>query len=122
MRSRSRSGGRDGGDKPFAFAGLWDVWGAPPGALATFCILTTEANELVRPVHDRMPVIVPERHYDLWLSRGVQEPGELAPVLRPFPADALQALPVGPAVNDPKKDDPRCLKPAVLCFHRRDFA
>ena len=92
-------------DKPFAFAGLWDVW----GALATFCILTTEPNELVRPVHDRMPVIVPEQMYDLWLSREVQEPAELAPALRPYPADAMHAFPVGPAVNSPKNDGPDCL-------------
>jgi putative SOS response-associated peptidase YedK len=100
-------------DKPFAFAGLWDVWGSPPGALATFCILTTEANELVRPVHDRMPVIVPEGRYDLWLSRTVQEPADLAPVLRPYPADAMHAFPVGPAVNDPRHDGPECVQPGV---------
>jgi putative SOS response-associated peptidase YedK len=96
-------------DKPFAFAGLWDVWGPPPGALATFCILTTEPNGLVRPVHDRMPVIVSERYYDLWLSHEVQEPADLAPVLRPYPADAMRAFPVGPAVNDPRNDGPECL-------------
>ena len=101
-------------DRPFAFAGLWDVWqGQAGGPLATFCILTTEANELVRPVHARMPVIVPERYYDLWLSREVREPGELAPALRPYPADAMQAFLVGPAVNDPKKDGPECLQPAA---------
>jgi putative SOS response-associated peptidase YedK len=100
-------------DRPFAFAGLWDVWGSPPGTLATFCILTTEANELVRPVHDRMPVIVPRERYGLWLSREVQEPAELAPVLRPYPADAMHVTPLRPTVNDPKNDGPECLQPAV---------
>jgi putative SOS response-associated peptidase YedK len=80
--------------------------------LATFCILTTEANELVRPVHDRMPVIVPREHYGLWLSREVQEPGDLAAVLRPYPADAMHVTPLGPTVNDPKNDGPECLQPA----------
>ena len=70
-------------DKPFAFAGLWDVWGSPPGVLATFCILTTEPNELVRPVHNRTPGIVAQRHYDLWLSREVREPDEPAQLCAP---------------------------------------
>jgi putative SOS response-associated peptidase YedK len=98
------------GDGPFAFAGIYDVWRPPSGpSWRTCCILTTEANELVRPVHGRMPVIVPERHFDLWLSRDVQEPGELAPVLRPFPADRMEAFAVGPTVNDPRNDGPECL-------------
>jgi putative SOS response-associated peptidase YedK len=73
--------------------------------------LTTTANELVRPVHGRMPVIVPERHLDLWLARDVQEPSDLSPVLRPYPADAMRALPVSELVNDPKNDGPECLAP-----------
>jgi putative SOS response-associated peptidase YedK len=98
------------GDKPFAFAGLGDVWRDPAGRpLPTFCILTTTANELVRPVHARMPVIVPERHLDLWLARDVQEPADLASVLRPYPADAMRAFPVSEAVNDPRNDVPDCL-------------
>jgi putative SOS response-associated peptidase YedK len=99
-------------DKPFAFAALWDVWREPSGRmLPTFCILTTTANELVRPVHGRMPVIVPERHLDLWLSRDVQEPADLAPVLRPYPADAMRAFPVGPAANHPRNDGPERVAP-----------
>jgi putative SOS response-associated peptidase YedK len=98
------------GDKPFAFAGIWDVWKDPAGRpLPTFCILTTAANELVRPVHGRMPVIVPERHLDLWLARDVQEPADLAPVLRPYPADLMHAFPVSELVNDPRNDGPECL-------------
>jgi putative SOS response-associated peptidase YedK len=60
-----------------------------------------------------MPVIVPERHLDLWLARDVQEPADLEPVLRPYPADALRAFPVGPTVNDPRNDGPDCLSAAV---------
>jgi putative SOS response-associated peptidase YedK len=101
-------------DRPVAFAGLWDAWADPAGRpLPTFCILTTEANELVRPVHGRMPVIVPEGRYDLWLSRDVREPAEPSPVLRPYPADALRAFPAGPAVNHPRNDGPECLAAAV---------
>jgi putative SOS response-associated peptidase YedK len=71
--------------------------------------MTTQANELVRPVHGRMPVIVPERHLELWLARDVQEPAALASVLRPYPADAMRAFPVSELVNDPKNDGPGCL-------------
>jgi putative SOS response-associated peptidase YedK len=56
-----------------------------------------------------MPVIVPEGLPDHWLSRDVREPGELAPALRPYPADAMRAFPVWPLVNDPKNDGPGCL-------------
>jgi putative SOS response-associated peptidase YedK len=97
-------------DKPFALAALWDLWKDPAGRpLPTFALLTTQANELVRPVHGRTPVIVPERHLDLWLARGVQEPADLAPVLRPYPADAMRAFSVSEAVNDPWNDGPECL-------------
>jgi putative SOS response-associated peptidase YedK len=95
--------------EPFAFAGLWDVWRGQAG----FCILTTEANEVVQRVHERMPVIVEQRHYDLWLSRKVQMPQELAAVLCPYPAETMHCFPVGPMVNDARNDAPGCLLPAA---------
>jgi putative SOS response-associated peptidase YedK len=98
-------------DEPFAFAGLWDVWQGPEGPRASFCILTTEANELTQPVHARMPVIVAQRHYELWLSRQVQEQEALEEILRPYPADAMRCFPVGAWVNDPRNDGPECLLP-----------
>ena len=64
----------------------------------------------MRPAHDRMPVVVAERHYDLWLSRDVQVPADLAPVLRPYPSDAVRAFPISPLVNDPKNDGPESLE------------
>ena len=101
---------RDG--RLFAFAGLWDVWradGKPP--LLTCCLITTHANDLVRPVHDRMPVIVPEDRYDLWIDRGVQDVADLAPVMRPHPDEALRAFAVGLTVNNPRNEGPECLAP-----------
>jgi putative SOS response-associated peptidase YedK len=56
-----------------------------------------------------MPVIVPERDYDLWIDRAVQEPSALAPVLRPYPAEEMRAFAVVPTVNDPRNDGPECL-------------
>jgi putative SOS response-associated peptidase YedK len=75
--------------------------------------LTTEANEVVQPVHERMPVIVGQQHYDLWLSRKVQKPQELAAVLCPYPAETMRSFPVGPLVNDARNDAPECLPPAA---------
>jgi putative SOS response-associated peptidase YedK len=100
-------------DKPFAFAGLWERWHGPDGDVESCCILTTEANELVSPVHDRMPVILDPQHFGTWIDRTVQEPAALAPMLRPFDPDRMRAYPVNPWVNDARHDDLRCLEPAT---------
>jgi putative SOS response-associated peptidase YedK len=101
-------------DRPFAFAGLWEAWRPESGPpLLTCCILTTAANELVRPVHDRMPVILEQRYFGTWIDRKVQEPAALAPMLRPFAADRMRAYPVSPWVNDARHDDARCIEPAA---------
>ncbi len=100
-------------DRPFAFAGIWEAWRPESGpALLTCAILTTAANELVRPVHNRMPLILDPRHYDLWIDRTVQEPAQLAEALRPLPAEMVRAYPVTAWVNDARHDDSRCLEPA----------
>jgi putative SOS response-associated peptidase YedK len=100
------------GELPFAFAGLRERWEGPQGPVESCAILTTEANELARPVHDRMPVILPERRWAAWLGPALQEAGELLPLLRPFPSDAMRAYPVGTLVNDPRNDGPGCLASA----------
>ena len=74
-------------------------------------ILTTEANELMRPVHERMPLILPERHWQAWLDRDAQDSAALVPLLQPHPADAMRAYPVGPLVSNPRNDVPECLAP-----------
>ena len=100
-------------DKPFAFAGIWEAWRPESGPpLLTCAILTTAANDLVKPVHDRMPVILDRRHFGTWIDRAVQEPAALAPMLRPFAADRMRAYPVSQIVNSPRNDDARCLEPA----------
>ena len=66
---------------------------------------------MVRPVHDRMPVILGPEDYGRWLDPGAQEPGRLRPLLRPYPAEGMAACPVGPWVNDPRHEGPRCLEP-----------
>jgi putative SOS response-associated peptidase YedK len=93
--------------EPFAFAGLWEQWASPDGKTVESCaILTTEANELVRPVHDRMPVIVPRDEFAHWLHPSVQDPGLLQPILRPFPAERMRVVPVSTWISDPRHEGP----------------
>jgi putative SOS response-associated peptidase YedK len=92
----------------WAFAGLWEHWQGPDGPVESCCILTTAANELVRPVHDRMPMILPRQDWEAWLGPAVQEAGALLPLLRPYPADAMRAYPVSLLVNNPRNDRPAC--------------
>jgi putative SOS response-associated peptidase YedK len=99
-------------ERPFVFVGLWERWEGPEGPVESCAILTTEANELVRPVHDRMPVILPQQHWAAWLDRDAQDAAALVPLLRPYPADAMRAYPVGMTVSNPRNDVPECLVPA----------
>ena len=98
-------------ERPWAFAGLWERWQGPGGPVESCAILTTEANELMRPVHERMPLILPERHWQAWLDRDAQDSAALVPLLQPHPADAMRAYPVGPLVSNPRNDVPECLAP-----------
>ena len=98
-------------DRPFAFAGLWESWeGADHSALESCTILTTEANELVRPIHDRMPVIVAPEDYGRWLDPAVQKPEPILPLLRPYPSEPMETYAVSTWVNSPARDDERCLE------------
>ncbi|RME40343.1 MAG: SOS response-associated peptidase [Planctomycetota bacterium] len=98
-------------ERVFALAGLWERWQGSDGTVVeSFTILTTEANELVRPLHDRMPVIVAPKHYALWLDPGMQDVDRLVPLLRPHPAEGFLAFEVDCYVNSPAHDDPRCIQ------------
>ena len=100
-------------DRPFGFAGLWESWeGADHSALETLPILTTEANDLMRPIHDRMPVIIAPADYARWLDPAVEQPEQLASLPGPYGGDRLEAYPVGTRVNSPTHEDPRCIEPA----------
>jgi putative SOS response-associated peptidase YedK len=74
-------------------------------------LLVTEANDTVRPIHDRMPVILAPEDYAAWLDPREQDPARLAPLLRPCPAEGMRAWRVGRRVNSPANDDPECLEP-----------
>ena len=94
----------------FAFAGLWDRWQRDEQTIDSCTILTTDANAVVRPVHDRMPLIIAPQAYDTWLDPRAT-PDDLAPLLRPVPDDLLAADAVSPRVSNPANDDPHCLEP-----------
>lgn len=99
--------------KPFAFAGLWDSWNNPDGSLVKSCtIITTEPNELTGIIHNRMPVILHPRDYGKWLDSTPQTPDRLKPLLKPFPADRMDAYPVSTLVNTPANDIPELVVPA----------
>jgi putative SOS response-associated peptidase YedK len=102
---------RLGHGEPFAFAGLWEHWDKGGSPLETCTILTTDANELVRPVHERMPVILPRENFERWLDPSRQDVAELEALLRPLPAEAMTGYPVTPLVNNPRNEDPRCIAP-----------
>jgi putative SOS response-associated peptidase YedK len=94
--------------RPFAVAGLWDVWEGPEGPVESCALLTTEANEAVRPVHDRMPAVLDPADFGLWLDPAVQDPAAVLPLLKPF-AGPMAAAPVSTWVNSPRNEGPRCL-------------
>jgi putative SOS response-associated peptidase YedK len=100
-------------EAPFAFAGLWEIWRSPDGEpLETCTILTISANEVVAPLDDRMPVILPREHFDEWLKPGDADAAGFMPLMVPYPATELVAVPANPICNNPKYDGPDCLLPA----------
>jgi putative SOS response-associated peptidase YedK len=91
--------------KPFAFAGLWDEWLGTDGSQVKSCtIITTDPNELMTTIHNRMPVILNPANYDEWLDTAPRAPESLQPLIRPFPAEAMSAYPVSTMVNKPEVD------------------
>lgn len=92
--------------KPFAMAAVWDIWMPAGGSELDSCaIVTTEANETLKAVHHRMPVILDEKDWDLWLDPGATEK-ELLALLRPAPDDLMEAIPVSTRINRVANDDP----------------
>jgi putative SOS response-associated peptidase YedK len=89
----------------FAMAGIWDVWKDPEGnIIRSFAIITTTPNDLMLPIHDRMPVILPRRFEKEWLTS--DHTGDLEKLLQPYPAEEMEAYPVSRLVNSPANDNP----------------
>ena len=97
------------GGEPFSFAGLWDSWKKPAGGeLFSFTIITTQANNLLRPIHERMPVILNKEGEEKWLDPDFKEIHEL---LVPYPVEMMEFYDVSKLVNSPRNDLPQCISP-----------
>ncbi len=95
----------------FAFAGLWEHWQSPADEILETCtILTTSANQVVHPIHDRMPVILHPTNYDTWLDPELNTAARVLPLLHPYPADEMIAYPVGKVVNRADNEGPECIQ------------
>ena len=98
-------------EEPFAFAGLWAVWKNPANEWVRSCtIITTEPNGLIQPIHNRMPVILPQEAESYWLDPAIDDQDVLTSFFRPFPAEAMVAYEVSTKVNTPANDDPECIR------------
>ncbi len=105
--------------EPFGFAGLWESWSSPEGQTVKTCtIITTEPNELIRPIHSRMPAIVPRELEEFWLDPSPRGRAELERVLRPYKAEEMELFDVSPLVNSPSTDGPECLEPVIIAHER----
>jgi putative SOS response-associated peptidase YedK len=102
-------------ERPFGFAGLWERWEGEGGHVINSCaILTTEANELLRPVHDRMPVILHPDDYEMWLEADARQLDLVKEVLRPYPAEEMMGYPVGTSVNSPRSKGEELIERATI--------
>jgi len=105
MRIRLKTG------SVFSLAGLYETWTSPSGERISTCtILTTTPNEVVAPIHDRMPVILDPEQEALWLGREQQNTALLSSLLKPYPSELLEAYPVSPAVGNVRNDDPSLIE------------
>jgi putative SOS response-associated peptidase YedK len=94
-----------------AFAGLWEKWRSPEGDDLESCsIIVTDANELMRPIHDRMPVILAPGDWEAWLETEAKDAGGLQGLLKPYSTEAMTSWRVSTMVNSPRNDSVGCLK------------
>lgn len=97
---------------PFAMAGLYETWKAPDQSRVVSCtILTTEPNEFMAPIHNRMPVILDPKDFGSWLDPKLQDREYLRSMLQACDEDLLLSFPVSKLVNSPRNDDPTCCRP-----------
>jgi putative SOS response-associated peptidase YedK len=98
--------------KPFGFAGLWEIWQSPDGSEVRSCtIITTQPNQLIVPVHNRMPVIVKQNDISSWLTQDEIQPSSVSHILTAYPDHLMRSSLVSMAVNNPANDSPACIQP-----------
>lgn len=100
--------------EPFGFAGIYMVSKSEAGLPSATCaIITTTPNELMQPIHNRMPVILPKKAYEVWLDPANQEVEALSVLLQPYPAKEMEAWEVSKLVNRPQNDSPELIQPVA---------
>jgi len=100
------------GGELFSFAGLWETWTGPEGEVRSFTIITTEPNELMARIHERMPAIIPRAQYARWLDPALHDPVELQPMIASYPAKEMQAVPVSAKINSARNQGAGLIEPA----------
>jgi putative SOS response-associated peptidase YedK len=101
-------------ERPFGFAGLYGTWKSKDGTVLTTCtIITTQPNKIMKPIHNRMPAIIPREQRAMWLDRDVEDPDVLLPLLHPYTAEEMEMYEVARTVNSPKYNEPDCIKPVT---------
>lgn len=106
----------------FGMAGLWEIWQSPDGSeIWSCCILTVPANDLMRPVHYRMPVILEPGDYDRWLAARTENSSAVADLLKPFPARRMESRRVSDQVNSVRNEGPGLIETLVAPQRELDF-
>ena len=101
--------------RPFGLAGLYDIWTSPEGKQISTCtIITTGPNELMKPIHNRMAVIIPKPQEALWLDPVIQDERLLLSLLKPYDSHEMDAYDVSRIVNSPRNNSPECIKPVSV--------
>ena len=95
----------------FAFAGLWDHWEGEDEIIESCSIIVMPANEVMKPIHERMPAIIAPAHYDWWLDARITDKQEIMQYLASAPSNQLTAYPVSTWVNSPKNNNEQCIQP-----------
>lgn len=98
--------------RPIGFAGLYNTWTSPEGKESCTCtIITTEANELLSSIHDRMPGIIPKEKEELWLNPKIKDTDKLMPLITPYPSEEMECYEVSSLINKPGYDLPEAIIP-----------
>lgn len=99
--------------EPFGLAGIYNVWTSPEGKhICTCTIITTDANDLIEPIHNRMPVIIPRDKQEMWLEPDTRDNAAMLSLLKPYPSEGLELYDVSTRVNSPKYNSPDCIRPS----------
>ncbi len=93
---------------------MWELWNKGDEPIESCTILTTDANELMKPIHDRMPVIIPKEKYDLWLDPQCHDKDKLMQLLEPYSAEEMLAYRVSKLVNNPRNREQECIEAVAV--------